>query len=69
MKTITIYKRTRANGGVSVSTVRPLRGEFTEVYRLVADEGKLVTNGKITAACIDVESVRGWYEIDDSQGK
>ena len=69
MKTITIYKRTRANGGVSVSTVRPLRGEFTEVYRLIAGEGKLVTNGEITAACIDVESTDGWYEIDDSQRK
>jgi hypothetical protein len=35
------------------------------MYRLVADEGKLLTlDGENTTSCADVESIEGWYEID-----
>ena len=43
------------------------------MYRLIADEGKLITNGKdITAQVIDVAPNRNpdeFYEIDDPDSK
>ena len=63
MQTITLYKYERADGGTTVSPIKP-ECEYTEKYRLVADEGKLLTNGDVVTSCIDVESIDGWYEID-----
>lgn len=64
MQTITLYKYTREDGGVTVSPVKP-EGEYTEKYRLVADDGKMLTrDGVDLYACVDVESVDGWYEVD-----
>lgn len=64
MQTITLYKYKRADGGTTVSPTKP-SGEYTGMYRLVADEGKVLTNGEITATCADVESIEGWSEIDE----
>ena len=64
MQTITLYKYTRDDGGITVSPVKP-KGEYTEMYRLVADEGKMLTqDGVDLYACTDVASVEGWYEVD-----
>lgn len=63
MNTITLYKYQRPDGGVTVSPVQP-EGEYTLMYRLVADEGKLVTKDGVDATiCVDVESTEGWYEV------
>lgn len=67
MQKITLYKYTRADGGITVSPVKP-DGEYTEMYRLVADEGKALTNGEIETTCTDVESVDGWEEVDATEG-
>ena len=64
MQTITLYKYTRADGGVTVSPIKP-DCEYTEMYRLIADEGKVLTqDGVDTTTCVDVVSVEGWYEVD-----
>lgn len=43
--------------------------KIKNVKRLIADDGKLITNGKITGKIIDVatwvESYKDFYEIDD----
>lgn len=69
MKTIPLYKYERTEGGTTVSPLKP-DCEYTEMYRLVADEGKILQNDKTTIACIDVESIEGWVEIEhkDEQG-
>lgn len=69
MDTIPLYKYERVGGGVTVSPIKPENTEYTEMYRLVADVGKLFTNdgGKNCTPCIDVESVEGWTEIDDPE--
>ena len=64
MQTITLYKYERECGGITVSPAKP-DTEYTEMVRLFADEGKLLTNGDITTPCIDVDSLEGWSEIDD----
>jgi hypothetical protein len=64
MQTINLYKYIREDGGVTVSPNKP-KCDYTEMLRLVADEGKVLTNGKVETPCRDVESVEGWSEIDD----
>ena len=64
MQTITLYKYVRADGGITVSPKKP-ECEYTEMYRLVADEGMALTkDGVNTTSCVDVESTDGWYEVD-----
>ena len=70
MKIKTLYKTIRPDGGVTVSPDKPESGEYTEMYRLIADEGKLLTqDGTDTFPCVDVKIVDGWYEIDAPEEK
>ena len=64
MQIINLYKYIREDGGTTVSPDKP-NGEHSEMFRLVADEGKVLTNGEIETYCTDVESVEGWSEIDE----
>ena len=64
MQTITLYKYTRADGGTTISPIKP-NCEYVPMYRLVADEGKVLTNGEIETPCIDAYTVEGWYEVDE----
>lgn len=60
-----LYKFIRSDGGVSVSIEKPEGEEYTSLHRLIADEGKVLTNnGKTFYPCIDVESTDGWSEVD-----
>lgn len=63
MQTITLYRYIRADGGITTSPVKP-DGEYTEMYRLIADEGKALTDGTTVTNCADVASPDGWTEID-----
>ena len=64
MQTKPLYKYTRADGGVTVSPTKP-DVEYTQMYRLIADEESEITNGQITTTCIDVVSFEGWHDADD----
>ena len=63
MQIVNLYKYIRDDGGVTVSPVKP-DIEYTEMFRLIADEDKELINGDIRAFCVDVESTEGWNEID-----
>lgn len=63
MQIINLYKYIRDDGGTTISPVKP-NIEYTEMFRLIADEGKELMNGDIRTSCIDVESIEGWSEID-----
>lgn len=64
MQVINLYRYSRPDGGITVSPVKP-DCEFEQLVRIVADEGKLVSNGVIVAACTDTATAEGWTEIDD----
>ena len=64
MQTKPLYKYTRADGGVTISPTQP-DVEYTQMYRLIADEGSEITNGQITTTCIDVVSFEGWHDAYD----
>lgn len=63
MQKMTLYRFTRPDGGVTVSPVKP-EGEYTEMFRLMADEGMVLTDGVITTACTDTNNVEVWTEIE-----
>lgn len=63
MQTITLYRYTRPDGGISVSPIKP-NVKYTEMVRLIADDGKALTDGTNTTTCTDVSSAEGWTEID-----
>lgn len=64
MKIKTLYRYEREGGGITVSPVKP-DCEYTELVRLIADEGKALTkDGENTCLVIDTKSTEGWYEVD-----
>lgn len=64
MQTKTLYKYQRADGGTTISPVKP-DCEYTEKVRLIADEGKALTkDGENFTACTDTDTAAGWYEVD-----
>ena len=69
MQAVILYRYARADGGITASPVAPTDGiAYDILYRLIADDGKVLTNGTITTACVDAASSTGWAEIDDPGG-
>ncbi len=65
MKRKILYKYEREGGGYTVSPVKPPEGkDFWRRYRLIAEEGKAITNGEIVTQVIDVSSYAGWKDCD-----
>ena len=58
-----LYRFKRPSGGITVSPIKP-DCEYTEKVRLIADEGKALTNGETVAPCVDTDTAEGWWEID-----
>lgn len=64
MQTITLYRYTRSDGGVTVSPEQPAEGTAYELrYRLIADEGRSLTNGEIFTQCTDTAMPDAWQEV------
>ena len=61
MQIVKLWKTVRQNGGITVS---PVSGDYSDSVRLIANEGKILTNGNVKTFCIDVDSAEGWKEID-----
>lgn len=66
MQTIPLYRYTRPGGGVTVSTVKP-DIEYTELSRLVADDGFILTDGETFTACTDTDNPSAWSEVVDTE--
>ena len=62
-----LYRYARPDGGTTVSPLKPADREYTELYRIVADEGKVVTkDGQNHFSVIDTDNAEGWTEVDRS---
>ena len=59
-----LYRFLRDDGGVTESPDKPDGADYTTRYRLIASDGKLLTDGITETYCIDVDSADGWSEID-----
>ena len=62
MQKITLYRFNRPDGGVSVSPVKP-DCEYTELTRLIADEGCTITDGVTVCECVDTDNPGAWAEV------
>ncbi len=63
MQVITLYRYTRADGGVTVSPVKP-DAPYTARYRLIADEGMALTRDESEpVSCVDSDTAEGWTEV------
>lgn len=63
MEIKTLYRYTREDGGIDVSPEQPV-GEYTTLYRLIADEGKELVKGDIHTCCVDTDTAEGWAEAE-----
>ena len=63
MQTITLYRYTRPDGGITTSPIEP-DTPFALRYRLIADEGKALTDGTTVTECTDTDNPDAWTEID-----
>lgn len=60
-----LYRYTGRNG-IITSLVHLEDAKFFPMYRLIADEGKMLTNGEVVVKSIDIfaEDLGNWTEID-----
>lgn len=66
MQKIILYRYKRSDGGTTISPNEPQGTEYTTLFRIISDEGKVLTDGTdFTTPCIDVDDVSGWYEVDE----
>lgn len=63
MQKITLYRYERPEGGITVSPIKP-ECEYTELFRLVADEGMILRKGDVETSCVDTDSLEGWEELE-----
>lgn len=63
MQKITLYRFIRPDSGVTVSPVKP-NGEYIKMFRLVADEGYVLTNSVTTTPCYDTDNAEMWTEVE-----
>ena len=59
-----LCKSERKCGGYTVSLVKP-EGHYQVRWRLIAEEGKAITNGKTTVTVIDVQTRKECDEWTD----
>ena len=64
MKRKTLYRYLREDGGYTISPVKPEGTAYTKRYRLIADEGKAITDGNVIVEVIDVQSYKGWTDCE-----
>lgn len=70
MITKRLYRTIREDGGITVSPTRPEGSGYTQLLRLIADEGKMLTqDGENLCPAVDTEDADGWYEVDDPDYK
>lgn len=66
MQKIPLYRYTRPDGGMTVSKVKP-ETEYTELTRLVAADGYVLTDGEDYVFCTDTADPDNWTEVPDEE--
>lgn len=63
-----LYRYVGRNG-IITSLVHLDDAKYYPMYRLIADEGKMLTDGELTVKSIDIfaEDLSKWTEIEDGQ--
>lgn len=64
MNIVALYRYENESGSVSITPEKRNEEDIEYQYRLIADEGKLITDGENTFLCIDTNNVSQYFEID-----
>ena len=59
-----LYRVMRPDGGVDITPQKPINGTYTETFRLIADDGKVLTDGVNVFMCIDTNAPELYSEIE-----
>ena len=65
MEIRTLY-RIINNGKVTVTPIKPSHNDYTETYRLIADEGMILTDGENTFICVDTDEPNKYTEVSET---
>lgn len=65
MITKTLYRVKRTDGGIDVTPNKPTDKEYVETYRLIAEDGMVLTDGVITCGCVDTDEPSKFTEITE----
>lgn len=65
MTTKNLYKYENSDGSISISPVQREETDTPYMFRVIADEGKVLTDGTNTTACIDTHTPEIYTEIDE----
>ena len=63
----TLYRVQRADGGIDVTPNKPDGQPYTETYRLIADDGKVLTDGVNEFICIDTDYPNLYSEVEATE--
>lgn len=63
MITKTLYRVVRSDGGIDVTPNKPSHNDYTETFRLIADEGMVLTDGTNICECIDTDEPSKYTEV------
>lgn len=59
-----LYRVQHSNNVVSIGPEKPVDESYTESYRLIADEGKVITDGAHIYYCVDTDEPDKYTEIN-----
>lgn len=64
---VNLYKYLNEDGSITVTPVQHEVSDLVYKMRLIADEGKILTDGVDETPCSDcaLDEIDRWYEIDD----
>lgn len=65
MEVKTLY-RVIKDGKTTVTPIKPTDGDYTETYRVIADEGMILTDGLNEYGCIDTDEPSKYTEIAET---
>lgn len=64
MEIRTLY-RIINNGKVTVTPIKPNHNDYTQTYRVIADDGMVLTDGENTYSCVDTDEPSKYMEISE----
>ena len=62
-----LYRYKRADGGVTISPIKPDNTDYEITHRLIADTGMELVRNDIHTICVDTDDIEGWIDIEKVQ--
>lgn len=63
MKIVNLYRYENPDDSITISPIQKDENDTTNIYRVIADEGNVLTDGVNTYSCVDTNDVSRYDEI------